>query len=65
MITKIAEEIDDEPVVWKVIDEHNNLFIKNLKCNEDHRLFTEWNMYYYYPSTNYIEEVKYDLFQEN
>ena len=65
MITKTAEEIDDEVVVQKVIDEYNNHFVKNLKCDDDHTLFTKCKMCYCLSSINYMEEAEYDLFQEN
>ena len=41
IVTKIVEEAGNDPEAWEVKDKHNNRFIENLLCAEDHSLFAD------------------------
>ena len=65
IITKVAEEKDNNLEVREIKDEHNNYFIENIISTEDNSLFAKQNVYYYQPATKRIEDVEHNLFQKN
>ena len=65
IVVKENKEKDGNPEVWKVMDENNVRFIKNITCDEDRGLCAEWEMCYCRPITKHIENAEHVLFHEN